>query len=415
MVAISARNSTTAVRSSGMGLIVFLLAAVLGNTGCNKPSSQAGPPKPPEVMVTTPITAKVTDYQDFTGRLDAIQSVEIKAHVTGYLISANFKEGAAVKEGDVLFEIDPRVFEAQLDQTEKILKRDKANLADAQATLSRTETAGQVAVSAQEIQQARTLVKSLTASVEASEAARDQAKVNLGYCKVYAPFSGIVSYRYVHPGNTVTADMTILTTLVTSNPVYAWFDVDERTYLDLVNAVTPKQNTWFSKLEFPVLMRLSNEDDYARLGIVDFIDNRVLATTGTVRLRGVFQNPLGVLKPGLFVRIRLPIGRPYSAILVPDEALQSDQGRRFVYILTDKDEVVYRPVKPGQAIQGLRVIKDGLKEGDRVIVVGIQRVRPGVTVNAKMQPPPRPPDSELTRELTAFLAKTSAGKASPAE
>jgi RND family efflux transporter MFP subunit len=253
------------------------------------------------------------------------------------------------------------------------------------------------------------------ANIQSATAQRDQAKINLGYCTVYAPFSGRISRRYVDPGNSVMADNTILTTLVTEDPIYAYFDVDERTYLDLMNAPVPKQTSWFSGLQYPVLMRLSNEDEYVRVGKVDFIDNRVIATSGTVRMRGVFDNSKGILKPGLFVRIRLPIGQPYPAILIPDEALQSDQGRRYVYLVNDKDEVVYKQVKLGQAIQGLRVIKEGVQEGDRVIVSGVQRVRQGVQVQAKNQDPPAPPESALTRVLSAYLDHLKAGKSVAAD
>jgi multidrug efflux pump subunit AcrA (membrane-fusion protein) len=187
--------------------------------------------------------------------------------------------------------------------------------------------------------------------------------------------------------------------------------VDERTYLDLVGSVSPGQSSWLAGLQFPVLMRLANEDDFARSGVINFIDNRVIATTGTVRMRGVFQNPHGVLKSGLFVRIRLPIGKPYEALLIPDEALQSDQGKKYVWVVNKENKAEYRQVRPGQAIGGLRVIKaaekdkqgkEGLAKTDRVIISGMQRVRKEAELDVKMQDPPKPPESPLTRLLASY-------------
>jgi RND family efflux transporter MFP subunit len=234
------------------------------------------------------------------------------------------------------------------------------------------------------------------------------------YTRVIAPQTGRISRRFVDPGNLVNADSTILTTIMSENPMYAYFDVDERTYLNLVESDAPSQNAWMAGLQFPVLMRLANEEEFKRSGIIDFIDNRVNVTTGTVRMRGVFDNPKGVLKSGLFVRIRLPIGKPYAALLIPDEALQSDQGRKYVWVVNKDNVVEYRPVKLGQAIHELRVIKapdkgqeanEGLAKGDRVIVSGMQRVRPGMQVQSTFQEPPKPPDSPLGRLLAGAQAR----------
>src|SRR5205823_4318356 len=170
-------------------------------------------------------------------------------------------------------------------------------------------------------------------------------------------------------------------------------------YLDLVSASGHGQGSWFSALQYPVLMRLANEDHFSRAGTVNFLDNRVSGNTGTVRMRGVFQNPSGALKPGLFVRVRLPIGSPYQALVIPDEAVLSDQGRKYVYVVDEEAKVAYRPVTLGQEIGKLRVVKGGLKGGERVIVNGMQRVRPGVQVEAKTQEPPKPPESPLAKLL----------------
>jgi RND family efflux transporter MFP subunit len=246
------------------------------------------------------------------------------------------------------------------------------------------------------------------ANVGAMEAARDLAQLNLEFTHVIAPLDGRISRRFVDPGNLILADNTILTTLVSDRQLYAYFDVDERTYLNLMQsqgtAATPRagQDSWLQGLQFPVLMSLANEGNkFERMGRVDFIDNRVVATSGTIRMRGIFDNSKGILKSGLFIRIRLPIGKPYTTLLIAAEALQSDQGRTYVYVVNANNVVNYRRVTVGQQeLEGLRAIKDGLAEGDRVIVSGMQKVRTGAPVEPKLRPPPKVPESPLVRLLS---------------
>jgi RND family efflux transporter MFP subunit len=381
----------------------FLL--VVFQTGCNGISPPARGAKEIEVVVTTPIRHEVTDYQDFTGRMDAFKSVDIRARVTGYVMDVPFKEGDRVHEGDLLFQIDPRTYRADLNQAEANLKQADAdrNLQEKVAArarhLIRNGSIGQ-----EEYDQNTAAAEKARATVGAMQAARDRAQLYVDYTRVTAPFDGRISRRYVDPGNLVNADNTVLTTLVTENPMYAYFDVDERTYLDLVGPGTPGQSSWFGGLQYPVLMSLANENDFSRAGTINFIDNQVIATSGTVRMRGVFENPTGTLKKGLFVRIRLPIGTPYQSLLIPDEALLSDQGRKYVYVVhvvDGKNVVDYRSVEIGQGIQGLRVIKKGLSEGEQVIVNGMQRVRPKSEVQVKIQEPPEPPKSPLGKLLAS--------------
>ena len=234
-----------------------------------------------------------------------------------------------------------------------------------------------------------------------------------------APLSGRISRRNVDPGNLVNADNTVLTTIVSDSQLYAYFDVDERTYMDLVGSATAGQSAWLAGLKFPVLMRLVNEDEFTRSGTVDFVDNRINGNTGTIRMRGVFDNSTRALRAGLFVRIRLPLGKPYDTLLIPDEALQSDQGRSYVYVVNKDNKVEYRPVHLGQALAGLRVIKpakkgkagkEGLSPGELVIVSGMQRVRPQMPVAYKKQAPPSPPDSPLVRALTSKQPAPTARK-----
>jgi len=398
-----------------LGIVAVLVVSAAAG-GCHR----TPPPKMskvPEVVVTTPVLGEVTDYQDFTGRMDALKTVEIRPRVSGYITEAPFVEGDIVKEGDLLFQIDPRPYEAEVHQAKANLKLAEADLVLQTKRAARAiEVVRSGAVSPEDVDQLVAAREKARASVGAMKAALERAELNLEFTHVTAPplrddqgkpLVGRISRRMVDPGNLVNADQTILTTLVSVDPMYAYFDVDERTYLELAAITSQGANSWFSALQFPVLMRLANEEEFTTKGYVNFLDNRLNANTGTVRMRGVFANPSGVLKSGLFVRIRLPIGVPYKTLLIPDEALLSDQGRKYVYVVkkskNDKgeevDKVEYRSVQLGQALQGLRVIKAGLTEGERVIVAGMQRVRPGVVVQTKMREPPPPPESSLTKIL----------------
>jgi RND family efflux transporter MFP subunit len=370
-------------------------------TGCDR-GTPAKQDKTVEVVVTTPITDEVIDYQDFTGRLDAFRTVEIRARVTGYVDEAPFKEGDLVKKGDLLFLIDSRTYNADLALAKANLTQASAdrNLQEMNLVRARRLIASRT-IGKEEYDQIRANREKTEATVGAMEATRDRASLYVEYTKVIAPLSGRISRRVVDPGNLVKADDTLLTTIVSDDTVYAYFDVDERTYLDLVD-VKPSASTASGSppdLKFPVLMRLANEEEFTHPGVVDFVDNRLNGNTGTIRMRGVFPNRRGILKSGLFVRVRLPIGSPYKALVIPDEALQSDQGKKFLYVVDADNKVQYRSVKLGQAIHGLRVIKEGLKKGERVIISGMQRVRPEAQVRPKMQAPPKPTGSPLGKLL----------------
>jgi RND family efflux transporter MFP subunit len=409
MMAVSSLWQHGAAR--GRPLLGLASLAVLVAGGCGHGEPAARQAAPVEVIVTKAIVHEVTDYQDFTGRLSAIPTVDIRARVSGYVTEAPFKEGDLVPEGKVLFKIDDTVYAAALEKAKAdvVLYEAQKRLLDAQYErnrgLLRTGAASRDDYDITVAQREQAV-----ANIFAAKANVKTAQQNMDWTQVRAPHAGRISRRFVDPGNLVNADNTILTSLVTENPIYVYFDVDERTYLDLVDAASPGETGWLSSLQFPVLMRLANEDKFTHAGTVDFIDNQVSPTTGTLRMRGEFQNPRGTLKPGLFARVRLPVGPPYQAVLVPDEAIQSDQGRKFVYVLNDKDEVVYQKVKPGQALGALRVIKDGLAKGERVIISGMQRVRPGITVTTDEQAPPRPPASPLGGLLSFHRPSVTPGR-----
>jgi RND family efflux transporter MFP subunit len=384
--------------------------------GCGQAPSESGD-KRPQVDVTTPVMGTVTDYEDFTGRLDALKTTDIRARVQGYVLKAPFKEGDEVHEGDVLFEIDPRTYEADRNQADANLRLAKADsnlqqkIAKRATTLARSQ-----AMSQEDYDTAMATADKSQATVKANEAALNRCKLYVDFTKVTAPWSGRISRRLVDPGNLVLADNTILTTLVTEDPLYAYFDVNERTYLEMVDSAgshqTGSSSSPISLLGFPVLMRLANEGEFTRPGKIDFVDNRVNATTGTIRMRGVFPNEFKTLKPGLFVRIRLPIGAPYKAILIPDEAVLSDQGRKYVFVVDKQNKVVYRPVELGQEIQGLRVIKKGVDLGERLIVSGTQRVRAKDEVRiGEEKEPPKAPQSRLSQLLASIKSdKTNNGR-----
>ncbi len=394
------------LRRLALGVPATLLAVLAA--GCGGPPAPKKANRTAEVVVTRPITDEVTDYQDFTGRLTAIKTVEIKARVSGYVKTVNFKEGDVVREGDLLFDIDPFTYAADLKQAEANLRLAEAD-ANLQQKLARRaeDLYARKAMSREDYETAQATYEKSLANVGSVKAARDKAKLYVDYLKVRAPVTGRISYRYVDPGNLVVADSTLLTTIVTEDPLYAYFDVDERTFVELAGPSSKGKTSWFLKLHFPVLMRLATEDEFTHVGTTDFLDNRVNASTGTIRMRGVFKNDQGYLKSGLFVRIRLPVGQPYPALLVPDEALQSDQGRKFLYVVTPKNTVEYRRVTLGQAVKGLRVIATGLKAGERVVITGQQRVRQGAQVKVKEKAPPPRPRSALTRLLAQYRVKTA--------
>jgi RND family efflux transporter MFP subunit len=396
-----------AIRTRSLPFVSAALVCALGLAGCTKDAAKPAA-RNPKVVVTTPISDTVIDYQDFTGRLDAFKTIEIRARVTGFVMEAPFKEGDLVKEGQLLFQIDRRPYQADLNQAVANLNVAIAERNLAEKNAERARKLPPTALSHEEFETIEAAYEKAKASVAAMESAKEKAELYLNYTKVTAPVTGRVSRRFVDPGNLINADNTVLTSIVAENPMYAYFDVDERTYLDLLSTVSPGQTAWSADVHLPVMIRLANEQEFAQVGYIDFVDNRIVATTGTVRMRGVFQNRDGRLKSGLFVRVRLPIGNSYKTLMIPDEAVQSDQERKYVWVVNSKNEAEYRSVEIGQSIGTLRVIrpakngqegKVGLTEGERVIVAGMQRVRNGVVVDADKQAPPKPPQMALVRLL----------------
>jgi multidrug efflux system membrane fusion protein len=391
-----------------------LLVASLFVAGCIKPAQQpaaADAPKPPEVYVDVPSTGEITDYEDFTGRTVAVKTIDIRARVTGYLDKINFKEkeGQDVERGFVLFEIDPRPYEAEVARAEAGLLQAESHVKRLELDYKRAKmTVATKTISQEQFDQVAGDRNEALANIDVAKANLKIAKLNLGFTKLHAPISGRVSRTQLDPGNLVRADETILTTIVAMEPMYAYFEVDERTMLRLRRYAEEgriKLGSQPSDKAVPVTMGLADEEGrYPHDGFVNFVDNRLDPATGTLQVRGIFKNSDRVLSPGLFVRVRLPIGESYKALLVSEKALGTDQGQKFVYVIDHDNLAQYRRVQVGKLQQGLRVILHGLSDGERVVVSGLQRVRPG----APVQPKPMATTAEPSREQSSEVAEAPA-------
>jgi RND family efflux transporter MFP subunit len=364
----------------------LLLGFCIGLAGCARTPPEGPAAAPPAVTVSHPVEREVTDHADFTARTAAVDSVELRARVSGYLDKVNFKEGTLVKKGDVLFEIDPRTYQAVLEHTRGSLAAAEARVKRLDADLARAERLiGSGAMPREEYDRIVGDRGEAIASRASQKAAVQRAQLDLGFTKVTAPVSGRVSHYFVTVGNLVQAGdaqitPTLLTTIVSVDPMYAYFDVDEHTVLRVKQLIREGKAKTPDEVEIPVLLGLANEAGQLHRGTLHFIDNQVNSKTGTLRARGVFPNKDEALSPGNFARVRVPIGVPHKALLVSERALDTDQGQKIVYVVKSDNRVATRPVRLGALHDGLREITDGLKPGERVIVNGLQMVRPGLTV-----------------------------------
>lgn len=345
---------------------------------------KAADPPPLEVAVTRPVEREVTDYLDLTGRLDAVQSVDLRSRVTGFLVRVHFKEGSEVKKGDLLYEIDTRPYQARLDQVLSQVKLDEALLELAKVTLNRDVAAEKGKVDQQQIDLDRAAVKEASARLAAAKATVEVEKLNVDWTQIRSPIDGQIGRTYLTEGNLVEGDKTILASVVSRDPVYVYFDMDELTYLKFAKARDKEQT---------VLLKLASEEGYPRKGKINLLPGSVNPNTGAVTMRAVLDNRDKTLLPGMFARVRVPLGAPHKVLLVPDEAVRNDQGVKYLYVLDKENKVVDRPVTVG-ALQGdgLRVIEDGLKAEDRVVFGG-KRVRSGMTVKP-VETESKPPDSK---------------------
>ena len=335
---------------------------------------------PPEVTVAQALTRKVSDSAQFTGRLEAVNTVQVQPRVDGFVESVHFSEGALVHKGDVLFQLDARPYRAEVDRLVANQAQAKAELNLAQTNQRRGEMLlAQHAIAQQEADRLETTAQSARAQLGAATAALAAARLKLDFTTVRAPIDGRVSNARVTPGNLVTSS-DVLTSVVSVNPVYVYFDVDEHTWLKLDHLrASAKQAGHTARIE--AAMGLADESGYPHEGRLDFVDNQLHTGSGTMRLRAVFDNADGLYTPGLYARVQLQSGQAKSRVLVDDRAIGTDLGNQFVYVVDKDHKVQYRKVDTGALFHGLRVIDSGVRPSDLVVVNGLQRVRPGVEVS----------------------------------
>jgi RND family efflux transporter MFP subunit len=386
----------------------LLLLAGAALTGCAGPEQAPVQAPPAEVQVSLPVADALTDFQVFTGRTQAINYIDLRARVTGYLEKAPFQQGTDVKKGDILFVVQQKPFEDALRQTKANRDQQKAQLAYNEAVVQRNRVlSSRNALDVEALQQTIAARDTSKAAVEAAEAAIALAQQNLDWSVIKAPFDGRISRRLVDPGNDVIADNTVLASLVQLDPLYAYFDIDERTLLRIGALLPEGKVPPDAAQKFPVTLGLANEkpEAFSHPGTLSFADNKVDPGTGTLRMWGTFENAKLDLKPGLFIRVRMGVGEPRPALFVAEAALGSDQGRQFLYVVTEKKNedgtpalkedgtpayvVAYTPVVVGQRKNGLIAIEEGLKGGERIVVEGLQKVRPKMEVTPKVMDMPR--------------------------
>jgi RND family efflux transporter MFP subunit len=372
---------------------VALLALAVLATGC-KPTSP--PPAPVEVAVSPPVERAIVDHLDFTGRTQAKDAVKLQARIGGYLRKINFPDGAEVREGQVLFEIDDRTYRAQRDLAQAQVNLASAQVKETEAEYNRTARLRETGTRSQEeFEKALRSRDTARDALDGAKADLEEAQLNLDYTQVKAPFSGRADRANVTVGNLVSADTnhaTELTSIVTLQPMYVYFGVDEPTLLGLRQRVREGKLKSVDEKAPEVLLGVGEGQDHPFHGAVDFLSNRVDAATGTYTVRASFPNKDQFLRPGLFARVRVPVGDPHKALLISDACVGTNQGQKYVYAVDEHNEIVYRPVQLGALSDGLRIVEDGLKPGERVVLGdGILRVRPGVTVvpkDGKMIPAP---------------------------
>jgi RND family efflux transporter MFP subunit len=357
-------------------ILVLILLVSAAATGCNNSAPPPPPMKPPDVVVSRAVAREVTDYEEFQGKTEAEKTVDVRAHVSGYLDRYNFKDGAEVRQNDVLFEIDPRPFNTELERSRAMTSLADTHVKRLEYDFQRAEALwAKNSISREDYDKAYGDLNEARSTYKAALAAQNTAQLNVTYSRVTAPISGRISRRFVDPGNMVKADDTILTRIVSLDPMYAYFDIDERTYLRIQRFHQRNGTSAGGQQQTPVEMGLSDEKGFPNKGQVDFTDNRVDPDSGSVWLRGVFPNPKKLLTGGLFVRVRLPVGERHPAVLIPEQSLATDQGQKFAWVVDDENHATYRPIQLGAQHGTLRVVEKGMSAGERVIISGLQRVR----------------------------------------
>ncbi|EGS1685446.1 efflux RND transporter periplasmic adaptor subunit [Enterobacter cloacae] len=362
-----------------------LLSALL--VGCDEGVAQNAAPQAPTVSAADVVVKSISQWDSFNGRIEAVESVQLRPRVSGYIDKVNYTDGQEVKKGQVLFTIDDRTYRATLEQAQAALARAKTQASLAQSEANRTDKLVNThLVSREEWEQRRAAAVQAQADIRAAQAAVDAAQLNLDFTKVTAPIDGRASRALITSGNLVTAgdSASVLTTLVSQKTVYVYFDVDESTYLHYQKLALSGQGATSTHQALPVEIGLVGEDGYPHQGKVDFLDNQLTPSTGTIRMRALLDNTQRQFTPGLFARVRLPGSAEFQATLIDDKAVLTDQDRKYVYVVDKESKAQRRDITPGRLADGLRIVQQGLKPGDKVIVDGLQKVfMPGMPVNAK--------------------------------
>jgi len=376
--------------------VVGVLAMAGSLFGCAP--KRPTPPPPTAVTVAPVLERDITEWDEFSGRLEAVNEVEIRPRVSGYIKQVTFPEGKEVRKGEVLFEIDARPYEADLARAQAQLEQARTAAQLAGREVERAKRLVDVqAISREEFDSRTSAVANGLASVRAYEAAVQTAQLNLEWTRVRSPIAGRVGRAEVTAGNLVQAGpptATLLTNVVSLDPIYAYFEGDEQTYLKYANLARLGSRPSSRDVRNPIYMGLADEDGFPHKGYMDFVDNQLNPQTGTIRARAVFSNKDRRFTPGLFARMKLVGSGRYHAMMVPDRAIGTDQDRKFVLVLKPDTTVEYRSIQPGRLVDGLRVVTSGLKSGDRVVINGLQRIRPGMKVAATLGA--MVPDSSVT-------------------
>jgi RND family efflux transporter MFP subunit len=375
--------------SSGV-LAGSVLCLTLGLCACGRSSgvAPASAAPPPEVNVAKVLEKRIQEWDEYTGKMEAVETVEIRPRVSGYIDKVAFIEGKMVKHGDLLFIIDPRPYQAERDRAAAEVKRLKTavDLAHIErARVQRLRASG--AVSQEELDERDSTVAQAEANFTGSQAALASAELNLSFTRVISPIDGRVSRAIVTRGNLVTGGNnggTVLTSVVSMDPIYLYFDGDEQAYLRYNELAREGERQSSRDVANPVMVGLANEDGFPHTGKMDFVDNRVNPQTGTIRARAVLRNPDGFFTPGMFARVQLLGRNNYPALLIVDRAVNTDQSRKYVFVVGDGNKIEYRRIELGRVTQGLRVVRQGLKAGETIVVDGAERVHPGIAVQPQI-------------------------------
>ena len=377
------RQSQSGLGISTAYLAVAWISIALGLNGCDKPADPAAAPKPePSVVVAQPLVQETTEWDEYTGRIEAVNAVEVRARVSGYLEKVNFLAGARVKKGDLLFVIDPKPFQAQLNFASAELERAVSKHELAKNDLARAENLLKAkAISSEEYDARNKGMREAAAAVNSAQANVYSARLNLEYSEIRAPISGRIGREMVTVGNLVNSggEATLLTQIVSTDPVYVYVDADEQSVLKYRRQAKSKGASADLK-GTPLQLAVADESDFPHQGQIDYIAPREDASTGTVSIRGVFANGDELLSPGFFARVRLRGGAPYQATLLPDRAIGTDQSQRFVWVVKADNQLEYRQVSLGARIGQQRVVRDGVSADDWVVIEGVQKLKPGMSV-----------------------------------